>query len=267
MRRPKRRNQVFSTALGFSILFHLSMVTVFRIVIYFPRHDIEYFEFDIIESAGGSPAGSEAPRQFELAPNTEAFQRAAGVEGAQSSAANWRPPIQLPTIPFADLELLRARQGSLEIRKRYDELFQQPRQDTWSRFGRKLDTLGDALSGALLGGEEDGPPIIELASPAPGLTAHLEWVSPPLDRRAVLTRGIERSLGLVAVQLSGPISFVFKVNRQGKVTLVHEQPDDSQGFVEGMTESLLSYRFEPIESSNRPSQYGAIIIQPEEGAQ
>ena len=249
MRRPKRRNQVFSTALGFSILFHLSMVTVFRIVIYFPRHDIEYFEFDIIESAGGSPAGSEAPRQFELAPNTEAFQRAAGVEGAQSSAANWLPPIQLPTIPFADLELLRARQG------------------TWSRFGRKLDTLGDALSGALLGGEEDGPPIIELASPAPGLTAHLEWVSPPLDRRAVLTRGIERSLGLVAVQLSGPISFVFKVNRQGKVTLVHEQPDDSQGFVDAMTESLLSYRFEPIESSNRPSQYGAIIIQPEEGAQ
>ena len=89
----------------------------------------------------------------------------------------------------------------------------------------------------------------------------------PLDRRAVLTRGIERSLGLVAVQLSGPISFVFKVNRQGKVTLVHEQPDDSQGFVDAMTESLLSYRFEPIESSNRPSQYGAIIIQPEEGAQ
>lgn len=262
MRRAKPRNRAFLAALGFSIVFHLSMVTVFRIVIFFPRHDIEYFQFNIVESARPAPPEREAPRQFELPPNAEAFERAAGVGEARSVAADWLPPIQLPTIPFADLELLRARQGSLDIRKRYDELFQEPRQDAWSRLGRQLGTLGDALSGVFLGGEDGESPGIEILPPAPGLAAHVEWVSAPLDRRAVFTQSLGPSLGLAPVRLRGTISILFKVNRKGKVTLVQEQPDDGQGFIEAMTQSLLGYRFEPVDSAAPPSQYGTLIIRP-----
>ncbi len=265
MRRRRRRNRALAAALGFSILFHLSMVTVFRIVIYFPRHNIDYFEFDIVESASRAPASREQPRQFELPPNAEAFERAAGGGEEQTMAADWLPAIQLPTIPFADLELLRARQGSLEIRKRYDELFQEPRQDTWSRLGRQLDSLGNALSEVLLGDEDSGQPVIELTAPAQGLTAHLEWGSPPLGRRCILSQSLGQSWGIAPVQLSGPVSILFKVNREGKVTLVHEQPDDGQGFIEAMTKALLAYRFEPVASSAPPSQYGTVIIRPEQG--
>jgi hypothetical protein len=241
------------------------MVTVFRIVIYFPRHDIEYFQFDIVDSASRRPTNREPPRQIELPPNTEAFERAVGVGEARSVAEDWLPPIQLPTVAFADLELLRARQGSLEIRKRYDELFQEPRQDTWSRLGRGLDSLGNALSEVLHGDEDDRPPVIELTAPAPGLTAHLEWGAPPLDRQCLLSQGLGQSWRLASVQLSGPVSILVKVNRLGKVTLVQEQPDDGQGFIEAMTKALLGFRFEPLASSAPPSQYGTVIIRPEQG--
>jgi hypothetical protein len=125
--------------------------------------------------------------------------------------------------------------------------------------------LGNALSEVLLGDEDGGPPVIELAAPTPGLTAHLEWGSPPLDRRCVLSQGLGQSWGIAPIQLSGPVSILFKVNREGKVTLVHEQPDDGQGFIEAMTKALLGYRFEPVASSAPPSQYGTVIIRPEQG--
>ena len=55
------RNPIMRLAILISLLFHLSMVTLFQIVIFFPHNEIDYFIFRIIDPRT-QQAQAELPR-------------------------------------------------------------------------------------------------------------------------------------------------------------------------------------------------------------
>ncbi len=163
----------FVGALAFSLLFHLSMVTVFRIVIFFPRHDIEYFQFDIVEARARPKTDLNSREVLQVPSPDGALERIrAGGVLSDAEAPPWEeslPPVTLPTLEFGELDLLRVRTKGLEIRARYDKLFRQAPLDTWARFGQKLGSVGGALARLTLGTPPSREPAsIPVSRPAPG---------------------------------------------------------------------------------------------------
>ncbi|MEX2014985.1 MAG: hypothetical protein WD873_00015, partial [Candidatus Hydrogenedentales bacterium] len=213
------RDRVFLAALIFSLMFQLSMVTLFRIVLYFPRENIEYLRFSIVhtpadtdielaeEAEEAEPDLLPVPGQQRLqgASPDEAFERARAAEAplAERLGASL-PPIALPAVPFAEQDLLRARTQSLDIRARYEELFASEPQDTWGRFSRRLGQLGDQLQRLALGGEEEER-LIPVSRPAPGFEAYLEWLEPPVDRSVLSAGKVDALWGYDPARLQRPI--------------------------------------------------------------
>lgn len=270
-----KRDRVFWAALVFSLVFHLSMVTLFRIVLYFPREDIEYLQFSIVHTPAEATSIAPSPdaalptpteQRLQGASPDEAFARARGVEMplADRLGANL-PPISLPAVPFAEQELLRARTQSLELRSRYEELFEPAPQDTWSRFGRRLGDLGDQLQRLALGEEEDDEALIPVSRPAPGFEAYLEWLEPPHDRQVVAVEKIEALWGYDPKRLPRPIVLVFRVNREGRVVFVLPPVEDRDGIVPSAVQALLQYHFEPLGEDGPERQEGTLIVQAASG--
>ena len=122
MTHTSSKNRVIKIALLTSILVHISMVTLFRIVIYFPRTDIPYYDFRIVQAPSASPS-SAVYREILSVPNSdEAFERLTHGDDITEQLASRLPPIELPTLRFSELDLLRLERQSLETRSRYNEL-------------------------------------------------------------------------------------------------------------------------------------------------
>jgi len=263
MSRSHSENRVFAIALLVSVLIHLSMVTLFRVVIYFPRIDIPYYNFRIVQ-ARTAPGESQVYREVLSIPTAdEAFDRLTAEGEPSEPLVSGLPPITLPTVRFAEMDLLRLERQSLETRSRYNELFEQPR-DTWSQFGRRLSSVRHRLFG-----EEDAPALsaqVPVSQPAPGFAAYLEWMNEPKDRRILSVARIDARWGLSPDALNGSFALVFRVNRAGRVTFVQAPLEDDAGIVDSAAAALLKYRFEPLPDSAPPTQNGTLIIRAAEGA-
>lgn len=266
MKPAMKARSLFVGALAFSLLFHLSMVTVFRIVIYFPRHDIDYFQFNIVEARARPKTDLNSREVLQVPSPDGALERirAGGVLG-EAEAPPWEeslPPVTLPTLEFGELDLLRVRTKGLQIRARYDKLFRHPPLDTWARFGQKLGSVGGALARLTLGAPPSSEPAsIPVSRPAPGFEAYLEWMSEPFDRQPISVSKIEALWGHDPSELEEPITLVFKVNRNGKVIYVLPQSvEDEEGIVDGAARALLTYEFESLNGEGPQTQHGAFLV-------
>ena len=133
--------RAFLISLGVALLFHLSMVTLFSIVIFFPREDIHYHLFRIVRPPAGLRVVTARGERLrapspENAPTGEAL-------GTGRGEVPWSvlPDIKLPEIEFAELRRLRVRQKGTDLRTRRESLFQPKPRDTWARFGDALSRL------------------------------------------------------------------------------------------------------------------------------
>lgn len=253
------RNRAFKIALAVSLLFHLSMVTLFRIVIYFPREDIEFYTFEIVEQPRPASVYGFSPDQLRI-PTAEG---ALDVFNAQDDGV-WgsaTPSIELPTVAFAGLERLRLRQRGFDTGQQFSDRFQEGPADSWARFGRGITALTDALSRRILGQDgEETPGPARLRDPSPGFAAYVEWMEPPYDRellyapQAAVLRGVE-SLGSL-----DPLTLVFRVSAEGRIVEVLTPAEDEAGIVEGMAASLLQYRFAPLGGTETRDQRGSFVL-------
>lgn len=248
-------NRAFAVALVVSILLHVSSVTIFRVVIYFPREDINYFDVAIMDPRIGRAALLEPWEMLQVPSREGAVARAVGAPGESL------PSIELPTLEFAELDLLRVRTQGLELRSRYRELFEREHADAWARFGNKLGEIGDALTRMAQGlpTREEAPRIV-VSNPAPGFEAYLEWFSDPVDRQPILAISVKALWGLDPAQLAEPIGLVFKVNREGKVIYVLPQMEDDEGIVDSAARALSKYRFEALGEAGPEAQHGMLVI-------
>ncbi len=249
-------DRAFVVSLGFSVLFHLSMVTVFSIVIFFPREAIHYYSFQIIEPPSQRPSvaaqgdRSQAPSLGDVSTN--------GALHLSGGSDPWGvlPEIELPTIEFAELRRLRVREKGLALRARHESLLAPKPRDAWARFGEELGQLGSALSRLRLSGGKappEEPPPAPITRPAAGFEAYIEWMGEPRDRELLFAPPIEALWGVSPGVLDKPIVLEFAVSAQGRVLSVWSPLVDEGGLITSAQNTLLKYRFEPVEG-NRTQQ-------------
>ena len=241
-------NRAFVASLGVSLLFHLSMVTVFSIVIFFPRETVRYYSFRIVE-----PPSRDAPADdrgdFRLRPAL-ADETADGLHLGGEASWGALPDIELPTIEFAELRRMRIRERGLALATRRESLLEPKPRDAWARFGEELGQLGSALSRLRLSGDEalaPSPSMTPATRPAAGFEAYVEWVGEPRGRQLLFAPPIEVLWGVDPPSLDRPIVLQFTVNAQGRVVSVWSPHVDERGLIAGAQDTLLKYRFEAVD--------------------
>ncbi len=249
------RDRVFARALILSAVFHLSAVTLFRVVIYFPREDTRYFRVSIVESAPSRPLSVPA-----AAPGGDGSPDLTGPHFGESLTLSdplqeALPAIELPTLPFEKLNLLRLRQEALQVSSRYDEMF-----SSRLRLNSGLDAVSETLSRLTFGGPAKNDLPQPISRPAPGFEAYVEWLSEPKDRQVFVVQPIEALRGLGADAMPEPITLVFRVDRDGAVSNVFSPTGRSEGLVAAAVAALRTYRFAPLLGDGPEYQGGTFIL-------
>lgn len=273
MRRGAPRNRAFGVALVISGILHLSTVSVFSIMIWFPRHDLKYFSVDLVRQEL-APADAEAPARTGALRVRSADELFAGNEtglaadtmAADSMADAWAglPPIELPRVEFAEFDRLRTREESLKIQSQFTELFDARPKDSWALFSEQLRGLGQRLRSGLTGREAPppAPRPVRVSTPAPGFGIYVQWMGSPYDRQLLFSPPVQALWDVDAVEVARPIALAFTINPQGKVIEIQLPPEDEQGLASAIGTALLKYRFAPVREGNR-DQRGTLLVAPE----
>ena len=271
MSRALAPHRPFAAALGVSILFHLSMISVFSIVIYFPREDFPYPSLAIVRQPSqpkseqiSDPLLRTARRDLlRVAPPDELLEM-----GPRDDVRELPPPIELPRLQFADLERLHSRAEGLRIRSEFGGLLEPKGVDSWARFNRELKGIGAALTRWGFPEPADaksGPKPI--GNPAPGFAMFIQWMSEPKDRKVLFSPPIQALWSIAPAQLDEPIALIFTVNPEGKVTEVQIPIEDEAGVVADIGKSLIKFRFEALDVEKAKSQKGTLLVKAAEAAQ
>lgn len=262
----QRRRITFACAV--SLVFHLSMITLFEIVLVFPREDMQYFEVSIVSSPGAA------------APD-DAVARRAGDQLALSGPGMFDddlPVVDLPVIEFAELERLRIRYDAVEPLPALEGFFDPPRPtDSWARFGEELQRLGRSLRdlatpGDALRTDTPAPRHYLPHRPAEGFEAYVEWSGPPHDRELLFAPPVKALWRVNPDTLLRPLEIVFKVDPSGRVTNVWSPVIDDSGLLDDVQITVLTYRFAPLpeyvagEDTARAEQSGVLFIRPAKAA-
>ncbi|HUW59663.1 MAG TPA: hypothetical protein VMZ06_01555 [Candidatus Bathyarchaeia archaeon] len=273
MRRGSPRNRAFRVALVISGILHLSTVSVFSIMIWFPRHDPKYFSVEIVrqESAPGAAAAPTHGGALRVRSAEELFAGddvgSSGdriAENAMADAWAGLPPIELPRIEFGEFERLRTREESLKIRSQFTELFDMRPKDSWELFSAELRGLGQRLRSGLMGREAPAPAPrpVRVSTPAPGFGIYVQWMGSPYDRQLLFSPPVQALWDVDAVEVAGPIALAFTVNPQGKVIEIQIPVEDEKGLASAIGTALLNYRFAPLSEGDR-DQRGTLLVAPE----
>lgn len=230
-------------AFVFSTLFHLSMVTVFSIVIYFPRHDIEYLGFELVEARPTFDRGTA--KRLRLSSGDPYAEDGPGLQQL-GAVGRVLPDFRLPTLEFSELKRL---QLSQETRSHYGELFPDRGGDSWSFFTGSLRKMRLSLSNLGLPGGQDeetllGEAAVQIIQPFPsGFLAYIEWNSGSKKRKLISTVPITALDASNPEALEKPIEVVFKVNADGRVINVWSPQVDDNGMIDSIQMAVLAYRF------------------------
>jgi hypothetical protein len=265
------RNNVLLVALVISTLFHLSMVSVFSIVIRFPSKGVQYFPLDIVESSKPSnPVFASrdilrTPTPDSLLPEeTTSDENEPDLRMESQDAI---PPVELPRLRAPEDQALRTPEESLRIRTQFSELFESRRPempDSWALFTRQLREIGPTLSRTFAGEAKEEPTGQKISTPVPGLNVHVDWLAEPKHRKVLLAPPIQALLSIDPETLDQPVVIVFVVNAQGKVIEARAPAiGENADAIESARKALMDYMFEPSEGEHPREQRGALIIEAE----
>lgn len=257
-----------------SLLLHLSAITLFRVVIFFPRQDIQYVEFHIVQAAA-PPAPADEPGQTPADADSRGWTRG-GLQlgGERLYETEGPPPVDLPTLEFAELNRLRVRRDALLDPERREAIFGEEPRDSWRRFGDELARVRESLSSLALSGtadeeaaadlRRDGPRMVH--RPAEGFEAYVEWESEPRDRELLFAPPMEALWDIAPDKPVQPISLVIEVSAMGRVINVWSPALDSAGVLDRVQVTVLKYRFEPLDDPTAMNQMGTLHIARARGA-
>lgn len=241
--RGPKRPSIFGMAIGASLLFHLSAVTLFDVVIYFPRERIAFYDFQIVEEAavsGLAPVPVASPDLLSLA--------------KKNLFGDPLPDIDLPTLEFAELSRIQTRQEGLRSRSLYGEIMREDSPDSWARFGKTLQRLGKSVTGISLSLSHRETPGLRLdedldepvARPAEGFEASIQWNAGPKDRALLFAPPIQALWHVSPLSLQGPIELVLQLSPDGRVINVWSPNVDESGLTDEVQLAVLQYRFDPL---------------------
>jgi hypothetical protein len=258
---PPPRSRLFSGAFLFSLALHLSMVTLFNVVIYFPRQDIEYYRFQIVQARPPQVAIPRVPEALR-APTLDDPLGAFPDFEARPALVDRLPEVQLPTLEFAELDRLRVRQRTLD-----DSAFSDPAaRDAWPPLGDGLRRIRESITDIVI---PDAPGPLTTTSAAPsrlshrpadGFEAEIEWGGEPRSRQLLYAPPVRALLDVDPAGVQRPFEVVFRVNPAGRVVNVWSPFLDETGLLDEVQMTVLQYRFEPLVSEGAPEQTGTLRI-------
>ena len=264
-------NRPVIVCLTVSIVFHLSMISVFSIVIRFPSRYVHYASLELVEAA--------TPSSFRLTERIKSdrlvLQAPEPMDDPDSKLAMDNPfqdtkykdtwatslPIELPRLEFEEFE---RREQSLRIRSKLTEDPKLPELDSWAAFNSKLKGLGSLIAGmADVEDEASFSDAARVGAPAPGFGLYLEWITEPKNRTLLFAPPAQSLWALDPHALHGPLEFAFKVDALGKVEEIQILTNDDKGVATEIANSILRYRFEPLQNEQPVVQRGTLILKAE----
>lgn len=204
---PARRPialSLFGKTLVVSLLFHLSAITIFSIVIYFPRQGTQYFRLAFVEEAARAP---------ELPVAEPAIVKAlTGGRNTSSALA-----LDLPDLSFDPQGQLGLGKLSLGGKSFFED---QPEAapDSWARFGTGIQLVRASILG-LTGADTEGGGSVTTLALGGGLRALADWgnsasrellYAPPVLSGAPGAGATEEFL--ITVDASGGVMRVLKMS-------------------------------------------------------
>jgi hypothetical protein len=250
--RPKRTwKSVLSFGMTVSAVIHLSAVIVFKIVIYFPREDIRYYDFSVVQV----PA-EEVIAEVENPDDPSQPLR----------LANRLPAITLPTLEFAELERLRVRQSGFEEASLYDELYGRELSPL-ERVGEGLAHLGSEVRRFTLGEPmaldlSPAAPAVATFSPARGYEGRLVWIDRAAPRALLFSPPMSALWNLEGAET---LEMVLKVDAAGRVTSVWSAESGDSAVFDDVQAAVFQFRFE-ADDSLIVAESVNLIIRPESDA-
>jgi hypothetical protein len=268
------RDRPTIVAFTISAALHLSLVTVFTVVVYFPVETTHYYQFDIVNPITRASLLPGASQELKVpsiddvlasgAPGHD--QQPLTIEpGLAMSLTPELPSITLPTFGGSEFERLELRHQSLSIRSAFEET---QTATAWERFSREMGQLREAISRfSLFSAQESDPSLQYVGRPVDGVVLYIEWMSGPKDRTLLFSPPIENLWRLDPASLAESIALVFTVSPSGEVIEVLTPLEDDAGVIASAGKALLKYRFEPLPEGQIENQHGTFLIAPEERSQ
>jgi hypothetical protein len=256
------RDRVFITMVSVSLLFHLSMVTLFSIYVYVPVSRPTYAQLAInylepVQTPIGSMkltlrapdlSNPPLPDQAELAiPETEKLT----LDLPMISP----PALDIPQLEHAEIIASKATVQSA---------FREEQGDLWARtidrFERLEDRARQLMSIPSVFPEEEAQrQVTTINQPDATLEVYVEWNLEPRNRELDPGTPLDVLRKVDARDLDQPILLTFRVNPAGEVLYVFADPG-SNGLEQEIAAALKTFHFAPLDDLRGPNQIGTLVI-------
>jgi len=238
-------------------LFHLSMVTVFRIVVVFPETQAKYCQIRIISEPPPMVVAEASPRT-----GTDVLHLRGSLPEKQ---------VELPTMDFTELKQLRVRsEAGTDPAAMYRALGPS---DTWGKFSTGLQNIGLTLREMAFpetpAAPENTRRVVAKHHPAAGYDGEIVWDTEPRSRELFFAPPIPLLADAANTGLHWPVEAVLTVNPAGRVIGVYCAAVDDAGVVSAIQDAVLKYRFAPLPAdtgaetgAGAAKQMGTLYIRP-----
>ncbi|HOV32823.1 MAG TPA: hypothetical protein PLX23_05615 [Candidatus Hydrogenedens sp.] len=192
----KKDHYRFFIVILFSLILHLSAVTIFKIVVYVPRPDFQYLDIRVVQADLQENASTSGESRLRLSKNVEPDKNDFDIDTLKQSSN-----FELPKIEFEELEKLKLRRTLVEDDVAAKPLVEEYK-DSWAQFGVGINKIRESLIAlnpfSLETELEEKEPSQSSISISPLIKQKLgsgseimyRWITPPYDRTLLFVPGL-----------------------------------------------------------------------------
>lgn len=256
----KRDRHRFFKTIIFALLLHLSAVTLFKIVVYIPRSDLQYLDIRVIQADTDKTTHTVLTSTLKLSKNLEEDN-----EGNEFDISELRKSssFELPKIEFEELEKLKLRRNLVEDETPPEPLSVEFR-DSWAQFGAGINRIRESitalspfsLSTEIQGKESEdntSAPLMK-QSIGEGTEIIFRWITPPYNRTVLFFPGLLEMSKKSMVKGEKNYDFMLIVLPDGAVSRVIDLnivEDEMSKYIE---REISKIRFEPLINADSGQQ-------------
>ncbi|MCX8066130.1 MAG: hypothetical protein N3G21_13340 [Candidatus Hydrogenedentes bacterium] len=238
----------FWLVIFFSFILHLSVVTVFKIVVYVPRTDLQYMKLNLVQV--DSPVILSKGSQLKIS------QR---MEGTQWDDASLLPmeglpkEVELPRLEFEEMKKLRLRRTLVEEDMEDRPLIEEFK-DSWAQFGVGVNKIRESLSALYPFGaderietksREDFSPIL-VQDVGGGVKITYRFLEPPYNRRILFVPVSLELVNKIRDSSYKSYDFMIEINAEGDVLKVLDLNIERDEYSNSVSELVSNIKFEPL---------------------
>ena len=255
----KDRNRFFKTIL-FALLLHLSAVTLFKIVVYIPRSDLQYLDIRVVQADTDKTTSSILTSRLKLSKNLgdDNKDNEFDINDLKQTSG-----FELPKIEFEELEKLKLRRSLVE-----EEVSPQPLsveyRDSWAQFGAGINRIRESITALSpfapstelqnKESEENTSAPLMKQSIGDGTEIIFRWITPPYNRTILFFPGLLEMSKKSMVEDEKNYDFMLTVLPDGTVSRVIDLniiEDEVSRYIEG---EIGKIRFEPLINTDSGEQ-------------